>query len=330
MLLSGILTIALACHATAQDKTWPPLPEAFSSFGAAVSDGHAYVYGGHVAKTHTYSVEAVTGKFRRLNMADPSRGWEELPAGPGAQGLTLVAHGGKIYRIGGMQPQNKLGEPTDNISLASCAVFDPQTKKWSALPDLPEPRSSHDASVIGDKIYVAGGWWMKGKGKSSDWAETMLVLDLAKMPLEWQSVPQPFQRRALNTAAHKGKLYVICGLTADGGTERTVDIYDPAADKWSQAPEVPGPGKNGFSPAACSNGKHLLVCPADGKLYRLSDEGDSWMEAGQVEQPRIVHRIVPAQNGMVLVLGGASRAGNVAETEAVKIRAQPLQSGAGF
>ena len=105
---------------------YPPLPEAFSSFGAAVSGDHVYVYGGHTGKTHTYSTDAVTGKFRRLNLADARKGWEELPAGPAIQGLALVAHGGKVYRIGGMQPRNAPGEPADSVSVPTCAVFDPQ------------------------------------------------------------------------------------------------------------------------------------------------------------------------------------------------------------
>src|SRR5689334_10281762 len=75
--------------------SYPPLPESFSSFGAAICDGFVYVYGGHVAKTHTYSTAAVTGKFRRLNLADP-KAWQELPPGPGLQGLALVSHAGKL------------------------------------------------------------------------------------------------------------------------------------------------------------------------------------------------------------------------------------------
>ena len=42
--------------------------------------------------------------------------------------------------------------------MADVARFDPKTKQLESLTQLPEPRSSHDAVVIGDKLYVAGGW----------------------------------------------------------------------------------------------------------------------------------------------------------------------------
>ena len=32
--------------------------------------------------------------------------------------MNLAAHGGKVYRVGGMQPRNEPGEPADNLSLA--------------------------------------------------------------------------------------------------------------------------------------------------------------------------------------------------------------------
>src|SRR5688572_23086109 len=135
----SIFAIAVCCTlGSAQEaKTkYPPIPEAFSSFGAAVCDGYVYVYGGHIGKTHTYSTKAVTGKFRRLNLAKPDS-WQELPGGVGIQGLALVAHGGKLYRIGGMQPHNKPGDAADNHSVATCEVFDPKLGKWEPLPNLP-------------------------------------------------------------------------------------------------------------------------------------------------------------------------------------------------
>lgn len=196
--LFGLLAAALlAAPAPAAEPAYPPLPKAASSFGAAVAGGHVYVYGGHAGKTHTYSTETALGNFRRLDLADPAKGWEELPAGPPAQGLALVAHNGTLIRVGGMQPRNAPGEPADTHSLASVARFDPKTGKWADLPDLPAGRSSHDAAVVGDTLVVVGGWRMNGAGKPSAWCGTSLTLDLAKPGAAWEEVPQPFKRRAL-------------------------------------------------------------------------------------------------------------------------------------
>lgn len=301
----------------AKGRDYPPLPAAVSSFGAVVSDGWLYVYGGHRARTHQYSTEAVLGTFHRLKLSDP-KVWEELPSGPPIQGLALAAHGGKIYRVGGMQPRNAVGQKSDNHSLPDCACFDPHDKKWHPLPDLPDGRSSHDAVVVGDRLYVLGGWKMNGAGNKPRWHETVGVLDLSKSPLKWESIPQPFARRALTASVLAGKIYVFGGMNAKTRIERTVNLFDPASGRWSIGPELPGPARNGFTAASCAAGAHLYVSPADGKLYRLVEAGDGWQEAGMLVQPRIVHRMVEGDDAQLIVLGGASKQGNVARTETIE------------
>ncbi len=302
---------------------YPPLPESFSSFGAAVSDGFVYVYGGHVAKTHVYSTEAVTGKFRRLRLADPAKGWEELPAGPPLQGLALVAHAGKIYRIGGMHPRNKPDEKADNHSVASCDVFDPKTKQWQALPDLPAARSSHDAVVVGDQLLVVGGWNLKGRGNGYHYDEHALVLDLSQKKLHWDTIPQPFKRRALQTAVFDAKVYVFGGMDDENTIELAVDVLDPKTKKWSSAPAIPGARRNGFSPAACVSDGKLYLSPPNGIVYRLTEKKDRWEEVGALQKPRLVHRMVPAGENRLLVLGGASGPENIAAVEAIEPKVQP-------
>jgi N-acetylneuraminic acid mutarotase/YHS domain-containing protein len=312
--------LALTAVVTAAEKKteYPALPEAVSSFGAAVCDGHVYVYGGHSGKAHQYSTATVIGKFRRLSLASPDRGWQDLPSGPPLQGLALVSHDGKLYRIGGMQPRNPPGEQSDLVSFASCAVFDPATNRWDPLPDMPQGRSSHDAVVVGDKLVVVGGWSLNSQQQNRGWLDKALILDLSRKPLTWEAVPQPFKRRALNMAAVDGKAVVLCGMTSDNELERTVNVFDPETKRWSELPEVPGAMMNGFTPAACTSGGRLHVSPADGKVYRLTEKRDSWEEVATLANPRFVHRMVVIGDNRLLVLGGASRAGNVAISEVIE------------
>ena len=190
------------------------LPEKTSSFGAVVSEGWLYVYGGHIASTHSYSTAAVSGRFSRLKLSAPEK-WEELPGGPSLQGMNLAAYKGKIYRIGGMTPRNKPEEPSATYSVADCARFDPATMSWEALPPLPQPRSSHDVVVIGDKLIVVGGWALKGDEHTA-WFDALETLDLAAGKPEWKSVEQPFKRRALIAASYSGKMYVLGGIDEHG------------------------------------------------------------------------------------------------------------------
>jgi hypothetical protein len=295
----------------------PPLPRAVASFGADATGGWLYIYGGHCAKTHSYSTEAVVGTFHRLNLANPT-GWEELPGGPGLQGLALVAHDGKLYRLGGMVPRNKPGEQADNHSVSSCARFDPQTRTWEPLPDLPQPRSSHDAVVIGDRVYVIGGWWMKGRGQESQWHETALVLDLRAKRPTWQEIPQPFRRRALAVARFGEKIYVLGGLTEDNETVRTVNVFDTKDGTWSDGPPLPGFDRNGFAPAAYLGKDRPHAALADGRIIRLTDQGDRWEEIGRLKQPRIAGRMVGVGNRL-LILGGAIRGDNLALVESIPL-----------
>jgi hypothetical protein len=122
-------------------------------------------------------------------------------------------------------------------------------------------------------------------------------------------------------AGLKGKAYVICGLAeASGAAERTVNILDVSTRKWSKGPEIPDGKMNGFTPAACTSGGRVYVSPADGKVYRLNEKQDGWEAIATVQKPRFVHRMVPASDKVLLVLGGASRAGNVADTEAIELK----------
>ena len=161
-----LFLLLVAGTQAAEAKTaYPPLPEAVSSFGAAVCDGFVYVYGGHSGKAHQYSTETVSGKFRRLSLADPSRGWEELPGGPALQGLALVSHDGKLYRVGGMQPRNAPGDKADNevtVKLDDVVLVGQVTKAYSKIGGETK-LSSTQLTRVGTKMPKQGeeirfGW----------------------------------------------------------------------------------------------------------------------------------------------------------------------------
>ena len=119
--------------------------------------------------------------------------------------------------------------------------FDPATKKWEALPPLPETRSSHDVVVMGNKLIVMGGWGIDGDGTL---AETIEILDLAKN--RRGRAAQPFKRRALMAAAFEGKMYAIGGFDENNETRARGIGLRPATGAWSQGFKTPG-GFFGFS-----------------------------------------------------------------------------------
>ena len=289
------------------DSPFPAMPAAVTSFGAAVADDWLYVYSGHTGTAHAHSKKNLSPSFARLNLQQP-KAWEKLPMETPLQGLAMVAHGGKIYRIGGLDARNEPEAESDLHSRTEFSSFDPTTMKWSQLPPLPQPRSSHDAVVIDDKIYVAGGWNLQGGSANAVWFEDVLVFDLKAEQPAWKELCQaPFQRRALATAAMNGKLFVLGGIDVDGSLSQRVDVLELASLKWTKGPDLPvGENKgNGFGISAWAMPEGLFAAGMDGKLYQLQTNPDQWQAVLKLQAPRFFHRLLPAGKGRLLAIGGA-------------------------
>lgn len=286
------------------------LPQPIASFGAAASDHWLYVYGGHTGRTHQHSTENVSGAFFRLNLLDQAL-WEQLPGGPAVQSVSLVAHRGRIYRIGGMTARNQPGEAEDLHSVADFARYDPLAQRWEELASLPEPRSSHDAALLGDKLYVIGGWRLKGREK--EWHKTAYVIDLASPNPRWAPITAPpFERRALAVVAADHTLYVLGGMDREEGISQSVDVYDTRTGLWSKGPDLPD---NGFGVAATFLQDRLYASGMEGDLYRLSETQDRWERVETLAFPRYFHRLVPVEKNQLAAVGGAAPGGHLRTIE---------------
>lgn len=295
------------------------LPEAVSSFGGAVSGDWLYVYSGHTGEAHDHSVKNLSQQFLRLNLLDMTT-WETLEMRRALQSPALVAHCEQLYRIGGMYASNGPEEKESLHSVDEVERFDPVAGTWTPLPPLPSPRSSHDAVVMGDKVYVVGGWRLDGGREGKEWYDSMLVMDLSAEPLAWQSVPGPkVKRRAVAAGQAKGKLYVIGGITETGGPSGDVDVFDPASGTWSSGPAFPGEGLHGFGASAFEVGGRLYASGAEGVIYGLNASGSGWERVCSLAFPRFFHRLLPAGDAGLLAVGGASVSGHVRMIERVEL-----------
>lgn len=323
-LLSAVCTLALAEAPKTAPATYAPLPEAVTSFGAVAHGGWVYIYGGHLGPRHEYSSNEVTGVCRRLSLMDGVT-WETLASDVPAQSPGVVAKGKYLYRIGGMAARNPKGEKQDTFSHDSAARLDLLSNKWEPLPNLPEPRSSHDAWIVGNKIYVAGGWKMQGKDKKSEWLDSTLALDLSNPDAKWERIDQPFKRRGICMAAVGTKLYCIGGMDDEDATSSKVDVLDTATGKWSVGPVLPPARFKGFAASACIVDGRLYFNGFSGVVYRLSSAGDAWEEVGKVPTPRLSHRILPASPTRLIAIGGEGMEGKVSAIEIVELGARSAQ-----
>jgi N-acetylneuraminic acid mutarotase len=294
------------------------LPKGIASFGAAEADGFAYVYSGHTGKTHVYSRESVLPGFFRISLTNGGE-WEPLPIERPAQGVALVSYGKKLLRFGGMHALNESQRPHDLYSLCDAAEFDPSTNRWRRLVSLPEPRSSHRAAILNDKVYVFGGWSLNG-GEDGTWLDHGLVLDLKDENAGWSAVSQPANRRAIEVISFQDQVWMIGGLTPDGEVSKDIWIFDPSTNQWSEGPDVPGMPANGNGIAAAIVHERLVLAGMDGKVYRLSDDKDRWNSIGKLPSSRIHHRLIGYQDQLI-VIGGDSRQGhlNTAEFAAISL-----------
>lgn len=280
-----------------------PLPERVTSFAAASHDGWLYVFGGHRGERHDYNAAMVSGSFHRLRLAE-GRTWERLPAASPVQGAPLVAHGRHLYRTGGMAARNRPGEKPDLFSRAEVLRYDPARGRWEELPPLPEPRSSHDAVVLGEKLYVGGGWSLLGGTNPAVWPDHGLVLDLRRPQAGWQKFSQPFRRRALALAALDTRVVFIGGMDSDNQPTGAVEIYDTATGQWTQGPDLPAGKFKGFACTAIAQAGRIYANAFQGDLLRLSPDAQSWEIVGRLNTPRMAHRLVTAGRHQLVALGG--------------------------
>lgn len=294
------------------ETSFAQFPRGMTSFGAAVVGNQVFVAGGKSGKAHRYARSYQNREIFSLNF-DKQDPWQVAGETLGLQGLAMVAYGNEMIRIGGLEVRNEEGEEQALRSIADVKSFDPQTQKWKTLPSLPQGRSSIDACLHDNKIYVVGGWTM-AIGEDSQWASDMLVLDLAQDDPQWNSIPVPFQTRALAVRASGNRLYAIGGIDqSDGPTDR-VHVFDVENESWSDGPPVPCEGgMKAFGCSAVVVAGTLLVSTYDGGIYGLDGQPKTdlsastltWEKLYQLQTGRFFHQMVPVGDSQFAIVGGS-------------------------
>jgi hypothetical protein len=171
------------------------------------------------------------------------------------------------------------------LCLAACQPTSPSPTAPSAV-DTPAPASTASGGPASTQSAVpapAAGWEQRSEA--------------------------PFARLEMAVAVHDGAIWLAGGLDAFGAALPDVAIYDPAADSWSEGPDLP---VSLHHAALVSTGDDLLVMggylgssfgsPTDGVL-RLTDAGDAW-EAGPALPAARAAGAAAWDGGRVLYGGG--------------------------
>lgn len=146
----------------------------------------------------------------------------------------------------------------------------------------------------------------------------------APASLAWvEHADGPRPRVEVASAVLAGKIYVIGGFTTDGASSRAVDVYDPATDAWTAAPDYPYPLHHSFAvgveegqgPAGvyvfggwggAPTPDPVPPLPLPSALaFRLAPDGSSWTPIARMPAARGAHT-GGVIDGKVYVVGGVS------------------------
>ncbi|QDV61184.1 Kelch repeat-containing protein [Crateriforma conspicua] len=152
----------------------------------------------------------------------------------------LAAYDGKVFLIGGRRIN-----PVD--------VFDPATRRWTAMSPTPMELHHFQAVVVGDVIYLMGAMTGRYPG------ETPLERVVAYYPKEDEfrflhPIPTARRRGGAGAVYYNGKIYLVGGITNGhiDGFQPWLDSYDPETGDWETLPDAPH-ARDHFQAVVCNN-----------------------------------------------------------------------------
>lgn len=176
--------------------------------------------------------------------------WAELPAMPETrQSATAVTLGDAIYIVGGAGSQ-----------AAALLRYRPDNGEWTVLAEMSQIRNHVTTVVLNGEIYAIGG------REENPLSGLIVDFDLVEIydpeTNTWRRAPSlNFPRAGFAAAVIGGKIYVAGGellshLPAD--MEPTVEMFDPASNRWTVISEMPIP-LHGVSGIAYNEKFYLLA-----------------------------------------------------------------------
>jgi N-acetylneuraminic acid mutarotase len=236
------ITAAVEEYNPATD-TWirrADMPTARQGVVAAAVDGIIYAIGGWGAGSELPIVEAY----------DPATDtWTTKTDMPTARSCSAAAMvDGKIYVIGGYGAADR--------GLSTVEAYEPATDTWTKKADMPTARCLIGAAacVVDGRIYVSGGCT-----ENVFLPPTLPTVEVYDPVTDtWtQTSDMPMARWGHSASVVAGKIYIVGGVNSamiklfdleEGGESdeleelfSIVDVYDPATETWTRAPDLPTP-----------------------------------------------------------------------------------------
>jgi len=219
-------------------------------YGASSAGGGGFVYAGG---GYSFSGGGVVNQFRRWSPATNT--WTSLaniPTAVSMASLLYDATGNRLFLFGGT-------DPNTGTVYSLNQVYNVATNTWSAGPAMPDIRAFMSSGVIGNKMYLVGGY------------STGSVDPSFNQTWEYDPVLGTYTTKAVlpatlggaGSAVSGGRLYVMGGRNISNDTLNTNYEYDPVANTWATKAVLPTPinvpGGTALSGQALCNGDIILV-----------------------------------------------------------------------
>lgn len=295
-LFAGLILISLAAitdMSLAADDKWERkenMPESSRCCTAAASiGGKVYVIGGIEVNRAPHLPNPGDLTLDRVEEYDPvTDTWADRRSMPTTRArMAAVTFDGMIYVFGGAESRG--GKVLDAVE-----VFNPEAGErgaWKKLAKLPTALAATTATVVGDKIYVIGGW---DRGAQQEAFGTVFEYDPKEDEFD-QKRDMPTPRGGLGAAVLQGKIYAIGGWNFEGILD-TVEAYDPATDTWEA--KKPMPIKRALFGATTLSGRIFAI----GGLSTFADnQNDEVLKRVDVYNPAldqwVIDEAVPLPRG---------------------------------
>ena len=186
--------------------------------------------------------------------------WEkggEIPSDRRRAGAGAAEYKGKLYLVAGISHGHSSG--TNNYF--DC--YDPETKKWTSLPDAPHIRDHCFATVVKDKLYVVGGRntsFRDPENKIQFFAKTVLDVDVYDFGSgKWSTLSArlPLGSGGGNLVNLNNVLYYMGGErateTEQNASRKNTFFLDPSStDGWRETDSLRF-ARNGMAAAVIKN-----------------------------------------------------------------------------
>src|SRR5262245_48773356 len=125
-------------------------------------------------------------------------------------------------------------------------------------------------------------------------------------------------RQEMPSALLGGRIYTPGGYDAQGATVATLEIYDIAADAWTNGPSMPEgrnhPGVTVARGLVFVTGGYTSAGPASAGVFAFDPQSQAWTSRRGMPAPRAAH-VAVEYGGKIYAIGGVSTSGVVGTNE---------------